>query len=144
MLVENARFANAAGTAVVADFEGVTVSFPATPGNRHYEALVAAGATPLPYVPPPPSADDVRAEASRRMQVLVGARDADHLEIIIANASREAIRLLRIGEANWTPEEAARAAALEQVDAMLEAIRAASNAMEADPPADYTDDRHWP
>lgn len=95
------------------------------------------------YVPPGPSADDVRAEASRRMQLIVGARDAAHLEIVIANASREAIRLLRIGAANWTEAQAARAGQLETVDAMIEHIRARSNALEPAPPADYADDRHW-
>lgn len=87
----------------------------------------------------------VRAEASRRMQALVGARDASHLDIIIANASREAIRLLRLGEANWTAEQAARAAQLEAVDAAIEAIRAASNVLEAmdSIPADYADDSYW-
>lgn len=91
------------------------------------------------------SADDVRAEASRRMQALVGARDAHHLEIIIANGTREAVRLLRLaGERAWTPEEAMRAALLEQLDAGIEAIRAASNAMESDPPTDYAADNRWP
>lgn len=93
---------------------------------------------------PPPTADDVRAEASRRMQALVGARDAAHLDIIVANGTREAVRLLRKGSDNWSEIEAARAAQLEQLDAVFEAIRAASNAMEAAPPEDYADDRHWP
>lgn len=94
---------------------------------------------------PPPTADDVRAEASRRMQALVGARDAAHLEILIANGTREAVRLLRIQATRlWTTEEAERAAQLEQLDAAIEAIRAASNAMEGNPPADYADDAHWP
>ena len=90
-------------------------------------------------------ADDVRAEASRRMQMLVGARDAAHLEIVIANGTREAVRLLRLkGERDWTADEAMRAALLEQLDAAIEAIRAASNAMEESPPADYAADAHWP
>jgi len=91
-----------------------------------------------------PTAEDVRAEASRRMQALVSARDADHLAVILSNAQREAIRLLRIGADNWTPQQAARAAELEAADAAIEAIRAASNAIEAAPPATYTDDQHWP
>ncbi|MBI1386717.1 MAG: hypothetical protein GC150_17580 [Rhizobiales bacterium] len=95
--------------------------------------------------PPAPTGQNVRAEASRRMQFLVGARDAAHLEIVIANASREAIRLLRKGAENWTPDEAARATQLEAVDAAIEAIRSASNALEAmDPiPEDYADDARW-
>ncbi|MBU2531536.1 MAG: hypothetical protein KKB37_02255 [Alphaproteobacteria bacterium] len=90
------------------------------------------------------TADDVRAEAARRMMMLVGARDERHLEMTIANGNREAIRLLRVGADNWTPEQAARAAQLEQVDVMIEAIRAASNVLEPVPPADYADDRYWP
>ena len=88
----------------------------------------------------------VRAEAKRRMIVLTGARDAAHLDILISNGNREAIRLLRKGAENWTAEEAARAAALEQFDEGIEAIRAASNALEPmDPiPADFTADNHWP
>ncbi len=104
------------------------------------------GASFAPPPPPVPTADDVRSEAARRMQALVGARDAVHLDIVISNANREAIRLLRKGTANWTDAEAARAAQLEAADQMIEAIRAASNVLEmADPiPADFTDDRYWP
>ncbi len=87
----------------------------------------------------------VRAEAARRMMVLVGARDERHLDIIITNGAREAIRLLRKGQANWTPEEAQRAAALERMDRAIDAIRAASNRLEAmNPvPEDYADERWW-
>jgi hypothetical protein len=95
--------------------------------------------------PGPISADDIRAEASRRLQRLLGARDGAHLDIIIANGTREAVRLLRLAaERPWTDYEAQRAAELQQVDAAIEAIRAASNAMEADPPKDYTSSLRWP
>lgn len=101
---------------------------------------------PAPVVAPQPTIYAVRAEASRRMQRLVGARDAAHLDLILKNGTREAVRLLRIGAINWTPEEAARAAMLETVDAQIEAIRAASNALEAldQIPADYAADSRWP
>ncbi len=93
-----------------------------------------------------PQPEDVRAEASRRLQDLLHARNAAHLDIIIANANREAIRLLRKGEANWSATERARASALDVADGTIEAIRAASNALEAavPVPADYAHDRHWP
>lgn len=93
---------------------------------------------------PQPTAYDVRREASRRMQALTGARDAAHLEILIANGTREAVRLLRKGSSNWTADEAARAAQLEALDIAIEAIRGASNALETNPPADYAADEHWP
>lgn len=98
--------------------------------------------------PPPPTADDVRAEAARRMRLLVGARDDRHLDIIISNGLREAARLLRkeVEGAELTEEERARKRQLEEVDAAIEAIRAASNRLEmmAPIPADYANDRHWP
>ena len=90
------------------------------------------------------TADDVRAEAARRMQAMLGARDQHHLDLILANGTREALRLLRVGTTNWSPQEAQRAAALDQADLAIEAIRAASNALEQAPPDDYVDDRHWP
>ena len=97
------------------------------------------------------TADDVRAEASRRMQAAFGARDTQHLEMIIANASREEIRLqekrlanLADGGPDLTADELARVAELKAADALIEAIRAASNSLESDPPSDYTSDQHWP
>lgn len=99
----------------------------------------------LPPDAPHPTAEDVRSEASRRLQQLLGARDAAHLEILVANGTREAVRLLRIKSARaWTEEEAARAATLEAVDRRIEDIRAASNILEPCPPADYQRDSHWP
>ena len=92
--------------------------------------------------------DDVRAEAARRMSLLVGARDDRHLDIIISNGLREAARLLRkeVEDEGLTAVEQARKRQLQQIDVMLEAIRAASNRLEVmEPvPVDYADDRHWP
>ncbi len=90
-----------------------------------------------------PTVDDIRAEASRRLQVVAGARDAAHLQIVLANATREAVRLLRIGEMNWSQAEQARAFELESLDTRIEHIRAVSNLLEQYPPADFADDRHW-
>jgi hypothetical protein len=100
--------------------------------------------THVDYADPPPTAADVRAEAQRRLMVLTGARDAAHLDIIVSNGTREAVRLLRKSAKGWSGEETRRAAALEAVDAAIEAIRAASNRLEPAPPADYADDVHWP
>lgn len=98
-----------------------------------------------PALAPAPTASDVRAEASRRMQVLVGARDADHLAIMISNGVREAVRLLNVKQTRaWTQDESARAAQLAAAEAAIDAIRTASNAMEADPPADYRAANRWP
>lgn len=131
------------GLTMVATSDGRYV--PATADNQDYADLLASGAAIAPYAPPPPTAEDVRAEASRRMCALVSARNAEHLAQIIQNGNREAIRLLRIREDRaWTAEEVAREATLRAVDAALEAIRAASNAMEPSPPADYAHASRWP
>jgi len=86
----------------------------------------------------------VRAEAERRMMTLLGARDATHLGILVVNVTREMVRLLLKGGGNWSEEESDRARKLKVLDEAIEAIRAASNAMEADLPADYQNDVRWP
>lgn len=138
-------FARAAVRMVI---EGRTVVIPVDVRDAAYKALLDAGIVIGPYVPPPPpppSADDVRAEASRRMRLMLGARDDEHKSRIIVNGTREATRLLRVRlDRVWTTEEAARAADLEAMDQAIEAIRAASNVMEAAPPADYASDERWP
>jgi hypothetical protein len=148
-----ARRTDAAGSVIAVTEDAATRYVPVDPANRQYQALVAAGVPVTPYQPPPLTADDVRAEAARRLQRLVGARDGAHLDVIVANGSREAIRLqekliAHIVEPHasppLTPAQLARRAELKAVDAAIEAIRAASNAMEADPPPDYASDRHWP
>lgn len=99
-----------------------------------------------------PTADDVRAEASRRMQSLVGARDADDLAVKVSNGTREAVKLLEKkvsflagapGAEDWTADEAARAAYLKAVESAIDAIRAASNELEDDPPHDFASDSYW-
>lgn len=140
-----ATYANAERTVIEIARGGVPAFVPVDSGNRDFQDLMASGIAITAYTPPPPSADDVRAEATRRMCAFVGARDVTHLQIVFANASREAIRLLRAkAERSWTAEETRRAAALEAADRAIEAIRAASNAMELEPPVDYADDAHWP
>lgn len=125
---------------------GVLVELTAAEIEEHNASQTAAQVLAMPGV------SAVRAEASRRMQVLFGARDAAHLDILISNAQREATRLqaIRLGvpgvipARDWTGVESARAAELIVADAAIEAIRVASNALEANPPADYASDHRWP
>jgi len=142
MTYSNARYANAEKSIVIVERGSNVLSVPVS--HRVFHGLIADAVPIAEFSPPGPTADDVRREASRRMQALVGARDVEHLSVILSNAQREAIRLLRIGADNWTAEQAVRAAELEAADAEIEAIRAASNAMEASPPTDYVNDQHWP
>jgi hypothetical protein len=106
--------------------------------------IAAAQAVLAAFDPAAPTAADVRAEEQRRIMRLLGARDAAHMGEIIADGTREAVRLLRIGEErDWTTEEEQRAAALQAVDTAMTAIRAAAAAMATNPPADYADDARW-
>lgn len=107
---------------------------------------VTANAALAAYKQPTPSTEDVRNEASRRMQTLVGARDARHLELIQLKGHEDSIELLDLmsAGATLTAEQQQRAADLRYVRAAFQAIRNASNVLEPSPPADYTDDKYWP
>ena len=61
------------------------------------------------------------------------------------NLNAEQAALLKKGEANWDADETARWSAAEAIWIQINAVRAASNTIEAlDPiPDDYTDDKHW-
>ncbi|MCP5015192.1 MAG: hypothetical protein GY938_07895 [Ketobacter sp.] len=103
--------------------------------------------TPPPPEPAPITDDQVRAECERRMILFLGARDLTDMKVKISNGSRDAIRLLRKENDEpgaWTAEDEARKAELITADAGLEAIRAASNVLEPNPPTDYADNTYWP
>src|SRR5690606_24310596 len=82
-------------------------------------------------------ADDVRLEARRR--ILAAYPDWKQ-----QNMTARGVELIRVGETNWSPEEQAEADTLQAAWDWIKAVRAASNAMESEPPADYADDAHWP
>ena len=94
------------------------------------------------YTPPgdpPVTAQQVKAEAERRILALVPAWKQ-------RNLTAQAVILAKKGAANWTPEEQAAWDAGEAIWAQVAAIRAASDVIEAmDPiPQDYTAEEHWP
>lgn len=144
MIFTNARYLNADASLLEVDVDGIRVTVPASLDNATF-ATLSAGRVPIAvYRAPAPSAGEVQTEARRRMAALLGARDEPHLDLLIANDTREAVRLLMKGVAAWTPEEKARAERLTATDHALEQIQAASEALEAAPPADFRDDRNWP
>ena len=99
------------------------------------------------FDPTAPIPDDVRAEAQRRMIILVNAKNSDDLNIKIQNGLREAARLLQkeIDGITLTQAEIDRKNQLKQIDAAIENIRAKSNILEVmNPiPSNYTDDSWW-
>lgn len=58
MSITNAFYLTADQTHIQADVDGVTLSIPVSPSNRHYNDLINTGVEVGPYVAPPPSADD--------------------------------------------------------------------------------------
>jgi hypothetical protein len=99
-----------------------------------------------PYTIPSPTADDVRREAARRINLLLGARDDTHALVIQAKGHEAALAILdrRSSGQELTPEEEDTVMRFRSIRAALEAIRTASNLLEEAPVADYVDDRHWP
>lgn len=114
------------------------------------EQLAAGLAALEAYDPEAPTADDVRAECQRRIMALVGARNAEHLAVKMANAQREAARYLNLLQSGHHLDEAqsARRTVLMTLDEKIEELRAFSNALEAleggpGIPKDFTDGRFW-
>lgn len=129
--------------------------------NKHPHWVVVEGAfaqgtiwnegNPVPGPPPaplPPDADQVRAECARRLCLIFGARDREHLAQLINEATMEAVELTDLAAtgAVLTEDQQARAAYLRQARALVKAHDAASKALrDIDPiPADFSSDEHWP
>lgn len=81
----------------------------------------------------------IKAEASRRILV-------KYPEWKQANMTARAVELQDLWRANgsWTAAETAEHTALLAAWAEVKAIRDASDTLEVNPPADPTDDAHWP
>ena len=88
--------------------------------------------------PLPVSADDVRAEAMRRILAIAP-------EWRQRNLTAQAAILAAKGRDNWTAADQAAWDAGEIKWAEIAALRAASNVLEAmqEIPQDYRDDKHW-
>lgn len=138
------RYATADHALIIEDATGRCI--PANPQNRDYAALVAAQTPIAAYVPPEPTAQDVRAEAQRRIIALTGTADLAGCIVKQLNASMRASELINIKASGGTltAEQTAEAAALQAMADAIKAVRAASNVIEPAPPADFTDDSYWP
>jgi hypothetical protein len=88
--------------------------------------------------PLPVTVDDVKREAERRILVIIPAWKQ-------RNLTAQAAILAAKGRDNWTPDELAAWEAGAALWAQVEAIRAASDVIEAmNPiPQDYREDKYW-
>lgn len=134
-----------ASSSVIKTLEGRFV--PVAPGNRDYEAILASGVAIDPYVHPPVTVSDVKAECQRRIIALTGTADVIGCIIKQSNANMRANELndKRIAGEVLTAGEEAEATALHNLAVAIKALRAKSNEIEAlDPiPLDFTADARW-
>ncbi|WBT40171.1 hypothetical protein [Hyphomicrobium sp. DMF-1] len=110
-----------------------------------YRGLVAAGLLGGTTARRLVTGDMIRAEAQRRIIALTGASDLQSCLIKQLNAQMRATELVNkraFGVALTTDEEN-EAVSLQALADGIKSIRARSNELEADPPADYTDNSHW-
>lgn len=138
-----AKFANPEQTVILVSDGSVEINVPKDLKNMDYASLVANAIPIAAYQPPPVTVFDIRAERDRRLFALVGATSKAQYEQIVMNGTREAVRLLRKGEANWTDEESARSFELETFEAQIAAIEAKCVELEASLPANFEDDDVW-
>lgn len=171
MRYENARWLDADHSAIDCLFEGVKTSFPAQPGNRHYDDLVALNVTISDYVEPAPSSGAVNAERDRRMRVFTFDGVAYSFDPVSRdNISGAAVLALgaisagaQPGNLRWAnPEQDFGWIALDNTVVPMDAqtcwafaqaaaayksalIFAARALKDFDPiPGDYTDNSYWP
>lgn len=88
---------------------------------------------------PAPTPIDVKTEAQRRIY-------ERHPQWKQANMTVRSVTLVRLGEANWSPAEAAEAAELESAWTWIREVRTASNAIEvlSPIPIDFAASPLWP
>lgn len=93
----------------------------------------------------PVTAEDVRAEAQRRIISLTGAVNFNGCVIKQMNALMRATELAnkRASGETLTEAEETEAAALQAMATGIKTIRAFSNALEDAPPPDFASDAHW-
>lgn len=146
MIFASARYTDASRSAVCVVMDGAEVVVPASEGNRHYRALLAAGVVIDEADTPDTTLDMIRDEAERRIMLVLGSRDAAHMAQEIQEMQSEAIALMRkqLRGETLTADEAVRATALDLIDASMRAIRQAEAALGFVKPADYRADKYWP
>ena len=144
MDIESASYTDADETGVVViDALGTAYSLPWPCQTWHGDSIgtwLDAGNVITPYTPPPPAAEDVKAEAGRRIV-------ARYPEWKQRNMTARGVELLHIQTSEpWTPEEQAEADALQAAWDWIASVRAASDILEAQQPipADWQGDHHWP
>lgn len=94
---------------------------------------------------PTPTATDVRREAQRRIISMMGSHTLDDCIVKQLNLAMRATELVnkRASGTELTADETAEAAALQSVASAIKDIRAKSNLLEPNPPADYAADSYW-
>ena len=67
MDIQNATYSNAGGNSIKAIIDGITMSIPVNPANRHYAEIVKQEIEIAPYVEPEPTWYDLIAATDKEM-----------------------------------------------------------------------------
>ena len=67
-MLESIKYANAENTTISATENGVPLSIPIAPGNRHYDEIVEQGLIVADYAAPPATWDSVRGERNQLLK----------------------------------------------------------------------------
>ena len=124
-------------------------AIPSDPANRDfiaYQAWIAAGNEPAEQPATAPTTEDVRAEARRRIRFALRA-ESDAAALLVQVKALERVSSLhdrRLSGETLAADDLAFLDLARTKRAEVEAIRAASNAMERNPPADFASDQRWP
>ncbi len=113
--------------------------------DEQYQGLLAVGLLGGTTARRLVTADMIRTEAQRRIIALTGASDLQSCLIKQLNAQMRATELVnkRALGLGLTADEESEAVALQALADGIKTIRACSNLLEGDPPADYASDSHW-
>lgn len=136
MNVKNARWTDAAHTVGAADIGGVEHRGITAGAVWLWSAFLESG--PTPYAP---TADDVKAEAGRRINLRYPLWRQSNM-----NMRANELQEVRIAGGTLTPEEQAEADALKAAATWIKSVRDTSDALEAmsPVPVDYADNAYWP
>lgn len=126
MALSNARYADAAGTSILADTDGMAVSIPVDPRNSDYARILAEAIPVAAWAEPFATVAAIKTEAARRI-------NAAHPEWKQRNSTARGTELVRIRlDRAWSPEEQTEADTIQAVWDWVKSVRAASDAIEAD------------
>jgi hypothetical protein len=91
-IIENARYANAAHSVILATVNGEEVSIPIAPGNKEYDEIVEQGLAIAAYTPPAITWADIRSKRNGLLAATDWWAVSDRAMSASETAYRQALR----------------------------------------------------